>query len=64
MAGNLGYHVSFVVDATRTFERTGPDGLTLSADELTRATVASLHEEFATIVHTHDVLAGTQKPSS
>jgi nicotinamidase-related amidase len=57
MAGNLGYEVSFVVDATRTFDRTGPDGVTLSADELTRATVASLHEEFATIVTTDEVLS-------
>ena len=56
MAGNLGYDVRFVLDATHTFDRTGPDGTTLSADELARATATSIHGEFATVVTTADVL--------
>jgi nicotinamidase-related amidase len=36
MAGNLGYDTHFVLDATHAFERTGPDGVTLSADALYR----------------------------
>jgi hypothetical protein len=55
MAGNLGYDVKFAIDATHTFDMAGPDGATVSADELTRATAASLHGEFAEVVRTRDV---------
>ena len=57
MAGNLGYEVWFVLDATHGFDRTGPDGTMLSADELARATAANLHGEFATVVDTAGMLA-------
>jgi nicotinamidase-related amidase len=57
MGANLGYDVLFVLDATHTFDRTGPDGTVMSADELARATATQLHEEFATIVSTSE-LAG------
>jgi hypothetical protein len=30
----------------------------MTADELTRATATSLHDEFATVVSTRDVLSG------
>jgi nicotinamidase-related amidase len=56
VAGNLGYDVRFALDATHTFDRTGPDGVSLSADDLTRATATNLHGEFATVVSTADVL--------
>jgi hypothetical protein len=56
MADNLGYRVRFVIDATHTFDMAGPDGETVSADELTRATAASLHGEFADVVRTGDVV--------
>ncbi|HSJ20973.1 MAG TPA: cysteine hydrolase family protein [Nocardioidaceae bacterium] len=56
VGGNLGHAVLFAVDATHTFDRTGPDGATLSADELTRATAANLHGEFATVVVTGALL--------
>jgi nicotinamidase-related amidase len=52
MAGNLGYDVRFVLDATHTFDRGG-----LTADELARATEANLQGEFATVVATADVIA-------
>lgn len=58
VGGNLGHDVLFAIDATHTFDRTGPGGERLSADELTRATVVNLHGEFATVVTTHDLLAG------
>ena len=58
MGGNLGYDVLFVLDATHTFDRTGPDGTVMTADELARATATSLHGEFATVVSTRDVIAG------
>ncbi len=57
MAGNLGYDVIFVPDAMYTFEATGPDGVAISADEITRATVASLFDgDFAKIVATEKIL--------
>jgi nicotinamidase-related amidase len=57
MAGNLGYDVLFALDATHTFDRRGPDGAVMRAEELARATAASLHDEFATVVSTADLLA-------
>lgn len=57
VGGNLGYDVTFALDATHTFDRTGPDGNTLTADELARATATNLHGEFATVVDTAQVLA-------
>jgi len=56
MGGNLGYDVLFVLDACATFDRQGPDGEVVTAEELTRATAASLHDEFATVVSTRDLV--------
>jgi nicotinamidase-related amidase len=56
MAGNLGFNVTVVEDATATFERVGPDGAHYSADVMHRAALASLHGEFATVRSTRDVL--------
>ena len=56
MGGNLGYDVLFVLDACATFDREGPDGDVVTAAELTRATAASLHDEFATVVSTRDLV--------
>jgi nicotinamidase-related amidase len=58
VGGNLGYDVRFALDATHTFDRTGPDGTTMTADELARATATNLHGEFATVVTSEQVLAG------
>jgi nicotinamidase-related amidase len=52
MAGNLGYRVNFVLDATYTFDRMGPDGVNVLAEELSRVTGANLHGEFATVMTT------------
>ncbi|MEJ7635011.1 cysteine hydrolase family protein [Aeromicrobium sp.] len=58
VGGNLGHRVAVALDATRTFALTGPDGATLSADELTRATATNLHGGgFARIVSTAEALA-------
>lgn len=57
MFGSLGYHVTVAIDATRTFDLAGPDGTTLSADELTRATATNLHGGgFARIATTLEAL--------
>ena len=57
MAGNLGFTVIVVEDATATFERRGPDGTHYSADLMHGAALASLHGEFATVRSAQDVLA-------
>lgn len=57
MAGNLGYDVTFVLDATHTFDRVGPDGTVIPAEELARVTAANLHGEFATVRSTSEVLS-------
>lgn len=62
VGGNLGFDVRFVLDATHTFDRQGPDGTTMTADELARATATNLHGEFATVVSTREVLADLEEP--
>lgn len=57
MAGNLGFDVVLVGDATATFERTGPGGESWTAEEMHRAALASLHGEFARVLDAADVLA-------
>lgn len=58
VGGNLGHNVTVALDATRTFDLAGPDGTTLTADELTRATATNLHGGgFAKIATTRDLLA-------
>ena len=56
MAGNLGFRVVVVEDATATFERTGPDGSRHEADLVHRLALASLHGEFATVKRAHQLL--------
>jgi len=57
MAGDLGYETFFVQDATHAFDRVGPDGTKVTADEVSRVTAASIHGEFATVVTTQELLA-------
>ena len=63
MAGNLGFDVVVVEDATATFERKGPDGVRYSADAMHRIALASLHDEFAQVRSADDVLAGLPQPA-
>ncbi|MFF2039940.1 cysteine hydrolase family protein [Kitasatospora sp. NPDC058170] len=61
MAGNLGYDTVFPTDAMHTFDMTGPDGVTVPAAELARATGTVLHAmRFAKVVTTGDVLAAAR----
>src|SRR3712207_137181 len=57
VGGNLGYAVLFALDATHTFDRAGPDGQRHTAEQLATVTAANLHDEFATVVTTSQVLA-------
>jgi nicotinamidase-related amidase len=52
MAGNLGYETYLVADATATFNKKGLDGKNYPAELIHETALASLHEEFATIVTT------------
>ena len=56
MAGNLGFTTYVVNDATAAFDRKGPDGVTYSAEVIHNMTLVNLHDEFATIVTTKEVL--------
>lgn len=55
MAGNLGFDVTLVADATATFDREYA-GERLRAADLHRAHLASLHGEFATVRRAAEVL--------
>ncbi|HJU75757.1 MAG TPA: cysteine hydrolase family protein [Gemmatimonadaceae bacterium] len=63
MAANLGFNVTVVADATATFERRGHDGTHYSADVMHGVELASLHEEFATVRSTQDVLGDVTQPT-
>ncbi|WKN41559.1 cysteine hydrolase family protein [Tunicatimonas pelagia] len=63
MAGNLGFNVKLVADATATFERRGINGELITAEEMHQIHLASLHEEFCTVVNAHDVLTALPKIS-
>lgn len=52
MAGNLGFEVYLVADATACFDRFGYDGRRYPAEEVYAISLASLHEEFATVIDT------------
>ena len=56
MAGNLGFVVTVIEDATATFDRRGPDGTHYSAELMHRVALASLHGEFATVRSTREIL--------
>lgn len=56
MAGNFGYATYLVADATATFNKKGVDGQAYTAELIHETALASLNEEFATVVNTADVL--------
>lgn len=63
MAGNLGFNAFVAADATITFERTGFDGTTYKAEDVHTITLASLHNEFATVANTDEIINMlTQRP--
>ena len=55
MAGNLGYETYLVADATATFNKKGFDGKNYSAELIHETALASLNEEFATVVTTESI---------
>lgn len=64
MAGNLGYDVTFVIDATAAFARTDQTGRVFTGDGLSAVTAVNLDGEFATVRTTQAVLASISPPQS
>ncbi len=56
MAGNLGFQTFLVSDATAAFDMVGHDGRQYSAEEIHDVSLATLHDEFATIIATESLL--------
>jgi nicotinamidase-related amidase len=61
VGGNLGHEVTFVADATHTFDRSAPDGTVIPADVLATVTAANLHGEFARVMTTAEVLESCRR---
>lgn len=58
MAGNLGFSVYLVADATATFGKTDHRGVAYDAQQIHDTALASLHGEFAEVVDTAEILPG------
>jgi len=56
MAGNFGYDVLLVSDATATFDRIGVNGEKFSSEIIHQTTLASLNEEFCKVVNSEQLL--------
>ena len=56
MAGNLGFTTFVVSDATAAFARPALDGTLRSAEAVHSAALSDLHQEFATILDTAEIL--------
>jgi nicotinamidase-related amidase len=59
MAGNLGFDVYLLSDATATFDRAGLDGMNRPAAEVHAAALSDLNGEFATVMDTKSLLGLT-----
>lgn len=62
-ASDRGFKTFVVSDATATHDRTGPDGKLYDGDLIHAVTLASIHEEFVTVVDTEAVLAALSEPA-
>ena len=60
---DLGYRVTFVADATATFDRRSPNRAWISADQLAETTFVNLHDEFAEVVDTAALLLRLTAPA-
>ncbi len=56
MAGNYGYKTYVVADASATFDKTGINGEKFDAELIHQTALASLKDEFATIITTKEAL--------
>lgn len=56
MAGNFGYRTYLVADACATFDKIGADGVHYHAELIHQVNLASIKDEFATVINTNDLL--------
>ena len=56
MAGNLGYDVLLISDATATFDRVGINGEKFDAETIHQTALASLNDEFAEVIDTEQLM--------
>lgn len=56
MAGNFGYEVLLISDATATFDRVGINGESYDAEIIHQTALASLNEEFAKVIDAEELL--------
>lgn len=56
MSGNLGFDTYLISDATAAFGMKGPNDIYYSAEEIHAISLATLHEEFATILTTKEMM--------
>jgi nicotinamidase-related amidase len=57
MAGNLGFNPILISDACATNDRVAPDGRTWDAETIHQISLTNLHDEFATIMTSDEVIA-------
>ncbi len=55
MAGNFGFNVLLIADATATFDRKGINGQVFDAEIIHQTALASLNDEFATVIDTRQL---------
>jgi len=56
MAGNLGYDVLLISDATATFDRIGINGQRFDSETIHQTALASLNNEFAKVIDTDSLI--------
>lgn len=56
MSGNLGFDTYLISDATAAFGMKGPNDIYYNAEEIHAISLATLHEEFATILTTKEMM--------
>ena len=56
MAGNFGFDVYLISDATATFDRIGVNGEKYDSELVHQISLASLHNEFAHVIDTQALL--------
>jgi len=63
MAANYGYNTIVISDATAAFRTVGPGGKVYAPQTVHELSLATLHDEFATILSTHELLEILQAAS-
>ena len=56
MAGNYGYNTYLISDATATFDKVGINGEKYDAEQIHQISLASLKDEFATVLTSKEII--------